>query len=120
MRDHTNLKVFQLADSLALLVYLHTKRFPSDEKFGLTSQVRRAAVSIAANIVEGAARPSESDFARFLVIAYGSTRELEYELSLATRLGYLTQNGVTELNDLTSQTGRALRALIVTLQSRRR
>lgn len=120
MRDHSKLKVFQLADSLALLVYRHSKQFPADEKFGLTSQVRRAAVSIAANIVEGAARPSESDFARFLVIAYGSTRELEYELSIATRLGYLTPSGTAELNDRTSQTGRALRALIVRLQKQSR
>lgn len=119
MRDHSKLKVFQLADSLALLVYRQSKRFPAEEKFGLTSQVRRAAVSIAANIVEGAARPSESDFARFLVIAYGSTRELEYELSIATRLGYLTPSATAELNDLTSQTGRALRALILAIQKKR-
>jgi four helix bundle protein len=89
VRNHTKLKVFQLADSLALLVYDRTTRFPREERFGLRSQLRRAAVSVAANIVEGAARPSDADFARMLAIAYGSTRELEYELSLAARLHYL-------------------------------
>jgi len=118
MRDHHKLKVFQLADALALLVYQHTKNFPPDEKYGLTSQIRRAAVSIAANIVEGAARLGETEYIRFLGIAYASTRELEYELTIAARLGYLGQPSAAELQGLVSQTGRALRALIIALQKR--
>ena len=119
MRDHTKLKVFHLADKLALLVYQRTKSFPADERFALTSQVRRAAVSVAANIVEGAARPTQTDYARYLAIAYGSARELEYELSIASRLGYLTPVDAAELQDLVSQTGRALRGLVIAIQKER-
>ena len=90
MRDHTKLRAFEVADELVLLVYEHTREFPRSEQFGLTSQLRRAAVSIASNIVEGCARQSPGDYLRFLDMAYGSSRELEYQLSLARRLGYLT------------------------------
>jgi four helix bundle protein len=112
MRDHRKLEVFGLADSLALLVYKSTKQFPNEEKYGLTSQIRRASVSVAANIVEGSAKLSEADFVRMLVIAYGSACELGYELSLAARLGYLSDESNKELSDLTSRTCRALRSLI--------
>jgi four helix bundle protein len=112
MRDHTKLKVFQLADRLAILVYERTRRFPRDEHFGLRSQLRRAAVSAAANIVEGAARLSDADFARMLTIAYASTRELEYEASLAARLGLFSHKDAAEILDAASQTGKALRSLI--------
>lgn len=118
MRDHNKLKVFHLADRLALAVYAATRAFPTDERYGLTSQLRRAAVSIGANIVEAAARPSRADYARLLAIAYGSTRELEYELSIAKRLEYLAGRDASSLLDLASQTGRALRALILSLQTR--
>jgi four helix bundle protein len=110
MRDHRKLEVFGLADSLALSVYEATRRFPDDERYGLTSQLRRAAVSVGTNIVEGAARNTNADFLRFLAIAYGSACELEYELSLARRLGFLT--GADELAILASRTCRALRGLI--------
>jgi four helix bundle protein len=116
MRDHRRLEVFALADSLALSVYKCTKSFPNEEKYGLTSQLRRAAVSIAANIVEGAARFSDADFVRILGIAYGSACELEYELSVASRLGYLTESDCSELGDLSSRTCRALRGLIAAIR----
>lgn len=112
MRDHRRLKVFQLADRLALLVYERTRDFPSHERFGLSAQMRRAAVSTATNIVEGAARRSDADFSRFLIIAYGSAREVEYQASLANRLGYITPAATEEINAAASQTARALRALI--------
>ena len=67
-----------------------TEKFPSDEKFGLTSQIRRASVSIAANIAEGAARETDKDFLRFLSIAQGSASEVETELLIANRLEYLS------------------------------
>ena len=75
MRDHTKLRAFELADALVLNVYRATRGFPDDEKFGLTSQLRRAAISIASNIVEGAARSSLPEYVRFLEIAYGSAKE---------------------------------------------
>lgn len=90
MRDHRKLRAFQLADELALLVYRYTDEFPRHEHFGLRSQLRRSAVSTPSHIVEGCARHSEADYLRFLDMAYGSARELEYQLSLAHRLGYLS------------------------------
>ncbi|MGE0601565.1 MAG: four helix bundle protein [Dehalococcoidia bacterium] len=75
--------------SLALAVYAATQRFPADERFGLTQQIRRAAVSIGSNIAEGAGRDSDADFARFLQIAAGSTSEVEYQSLLARDLGYM-------------------------------
>ncbi|MBI3837967.1 MAG: four helix bundle protein [Planctomycetia bacterium] len=98
MRDHTKLRAFELADGLAVLVYQRTVGFPREEQFGLTAQMRRAAVSVAANIVEGCARESKGEYIRFLDIAYGSARELEYHASLATRLKYFTPKDSQDLN----------------------
>ena len=88
MRDPRKLRAFELADQFALLVYKHTMTFPREEQFGLTSQVRRAAVSIPSNIVEGCARATNADYLRFLDIAYGSSSEANYQISLAHRLGF--------------------------------
>jgi four helix bundle protein len=112
MRDHRRLEIFALADTLALRIYDATKKFPNDERYGLTSQIRRAAVSISTNIVEGAARSSDADFLRFLTMAYGSACELEYEISLASRLGYVPVECRKELREHASRTCRALRGLI--------
>ena len=98
MRDHTKLRVFEMADQLALNVYKSSQRFPRDELYGLKSQMRRAAVSVASNIVEGAARSGEADFLRFVEIAYGSARELQYQVSLVARLGYLSEDQGNQLN----------------------
>lgn len=117
MRNHKSLKVFDLADRLALSVYAQTKSFPPAERYGLCSQMRRAAVSVAANIVEGAARRTEREFSRMLEIAYGSARELEYEISVANRLGYLPDKNAHVLVNMVEQTGKALRALIVALET---
>lgn len=119
MRDHRKLEAFQLADSLAMLVYEATRSFPKDERFGLTSQLRRAAISIGANIAEGSARPSLTEYLRFLTIAFGSAREIEYELSIARRLGYLEETSATELEDATNRTCRALYGLIRALRTER-
>lgn len=115
MRDHRKLDAFVLADALVIKVYRMTRTFPDDERYGLTSQIRRAAVSIGANIVEGSARSSEADYVRFLTIAYGSACELEYELSIAGRLGYLTSD--SDVCVLASRTCRALRGLVNAFQS---
>ena len=112
MRDHTKLRAFELADALALLVYRETSGFPKHELFGLVSQMRRAAVSVPCNIVEGCARNTESEFLRFLEIAYGSSRELEYHISLAQRLGYLPDDSHAALNDACVETCKVLNGLI--------
>ena len=116
MRDHTKLKAFELADSLALAVYRHTRGFPADERFGLTSQLRRAAVSVPSNIVEGCARHSEADYLHFLDIAYASSREVEYQLSLAARLGYLEPGLHRELAARCVETSKVLAGLIRSLR----
>ena len=89
MRDHRQLRAFQLADELVLVVYKVTRSFPSDELYGLRSQIRRSAVSVPSNIVEGCTRDGEKEFVRFLDIAFGSLRELSYQLDLSRRLGFI-------------------------------
>ena len=86
VRDHSKLTAFQLADELAVLVYGETRSFPREELFALRAQMRRAAVSVASNIVEGCARRTQADYLHFLDVAFASLRELEYQISLARRL----------------------------------
>jgi four helix bundle protein len=89
MQDYRNLKVWQRAHGFALDVYRLTNQFPPDERFGLTSQIRRSAVSVPANIAEGSTRGSDPDFARFLIIAVGSATEQDYRLLLARDLEFI-------------------------------
>ena len=112
MRDHRKLTAFHLADRLAQEIYKHTTTFPGRESFGLVSQMRRAAVSVAANIVEGSARGTEKDYVRFLRYAFGSIRELGYYLELSRSLGYLSSSTAKELIKLQGRTAAALAALI--------
>ncbi|MEN8245005.1 MAG: four helix bundle protein [Thermodesulfobacteriota bacterium] len=96
MRNHTKLRAFELADELAVMIYRTTKNFPKEEVYGLTSQMRRAAVSVPSNIVEGCARESQAEYLRFLEIAFASLRELHYQFGLAKRLGYIDESDSSE------------------------
>jgi four helix bundle protein len=89
-RDHRKLRVFELADELAVEVYRATQGFPSEERYGLQSQIRRAAVSTVTNIVEGCARQSTRDYVHFLNMSFASASEARDLLDLSARLGYLT------------------------------
>ena len=118
MRDHTKLRAFHAADELAVLVYRVTRSFPKEEQFALTSQMRRAAVSIPSNIVEGCARPTETDYVRFLGMSFASLRELQYQGSLADRLGYFKpQAAYQSFDDHCTQVSKILAALIRSLRS---
>ncbi len=116
MRDHTKLRAFELADDVAIAVYQSTRTFPTDERFGLTSQMRRAAVSVAFNIVEGSARHSQRDYIRSLDMACGSARELQYRVSLAHRLGYLDKQARQTLSAASEETSKVLNGLIRSLR----
>jgi len=117
MRDHTKLRAFELADEVAILVYRVTGGFPKEELFGLTSQMRRAAVSVPSNIVEGCARESEADYLRFLNIAFGSLRELHYQLNLSKRLGFLCAQDSALIEPKIEETEKILNGLIRALRN---
>src|SRR3989338_7045752 len=89
MRDYRKIKAWEAAYQLTIRVYEATKRFPKDEMYGLTSQMRRAAVSIPANIAEGSGRSSHKEYLHFLFIARASARELEYYVHLSFKLEYI-------------------------------
>ena len=116
MRDHTKLRAFELADYPALNVYRATRSFPKQELFGLSSQMRLAAVPVASNIVDGCARYSEAEYLRFLEMAFGSAREVEYQTTLACRLEYLNDSDYKELNNLCVETAKVLGALMQSLR----
>ncbi len=116
MRDHTKLRAFELADEVAMLVYRATAGFPKEELFGLSSQIRRAAVSVPSNIVEGCARDSEADYLRFLNIAFGSLRELHYQVNLSKRLGFLSNEDLSLIEPRVIETEKVLNGLIRALR----
>ena len=94
---YKNLEVWRLAHSFALEVYRATKSFPKNEEFDLTAQIRRAAVSVPANIVEGYSRRGDKQLARFIDIALGSLAETRYLLSLSHDLGYLSEAKLSDI-----------------------
>jgi len=120
MRDHTKLRAFELADEVAILTYRETRNFPKDEMHGLTSQMRRSAVSVPSNIVEGCARESQTEFLRFLEIAFASLRELRYQFGLAKRLGYFDENSFTCYDSKLLETEKVLGSLIRSFRSSKR
>jgi four helix bundle protein len=111
MRPHQNLAAWLKALDLITDVYKGTERFPKEERYGLTSQIRRAAVSIPANIAEGAGRHSKKEFAHFLSNSQGSASELETELVIAHRLGYLDETTFARLIAQLERIGRLITGL---------
>ncbi len=110
-RSYKDLIVWQKAVELVTDVYRLTKNFPVDEKFALTSQVQRAAVSIPANIAEGNGRGTRKDYGHFLHIAHGSAAELETLLLIARKLAYCDENQCSTIDARLGEIGRMLRAL---------
>ncbi|MBH0178791.1 MAG: four helix bundle protein [Nitrospira sp.] len=117
MRDHRKLRAFEMADEVALLVYQITAGFPREEMYGLTSQIRRAAVSVPSNIVEGCARDSQADYLRFLHMAFGSLRELHYQLDLSKRLEFLGSQDWSLIESQLVETEKVLNGLIRALRN---
>lgn len=112
MQPFRKLVVWQIAHELALKLYKITRVFPADERYGLTSQFRRSAASICANLAEGCGRQTRRDFARFAYIALGSASELEYHLLMAADLGILTADSYLPLERSVTQVKRMLTGLI--------
>ncbi len=116
MQDFRKLKVWEKAHALTLAIYDATRRFPANEKFGMTSQLRRSCASIPANLAEGSARGGDRDFARFVNVAGSSTSETEYHLLLARDLNYLDEHSYNQLNVQLSEVRRMLTAFERTLR----
>lgn len=117
MQDFRKLKVWQKAHAATLSIYMATEKFPAGERYGLTSQMRRAASSIAANIAEGCGRSSDADFGRFLYHAMGSASELEYFLLLARDLKFLDKASHERITVDTQEMKRMLASLIARLKA---
>ena len=119
IESYKDLDVWQVAMTLAQESYLLTTPFPKDEMYGMAAQIRRAAVSIPANIAEGYGRDQTGSFVQFLRIAQGSARELETHLILAERIRLVDQQAVTPLQELCERVSKMLRSLIRSLEARR-
>lgn len=111
MRDFTKYGIWREAISLSVDIYKLTRRFPSEEKYGLTSQIRRASVSISSNIAEGCSRSSEKEFSRFIEISIGSLFEVKSQLFLAVELEFLDKNVFDSLNVNIDKLGKQLNSL---------
>ena len=112
------LEVWQKAIEMTDCVYALTRTFPADERFGLTSQMRRASVSVASNIAEGSGRGSHPDFARFVEISYSSLMELLTQSRIANRQGFLAQTNYDDLYRRSEEIARMLSGLRASLNSR--
>jgi four helix bundle protein len=117
VQDFRNLKVWWRSHELTLDIYKQTRVWPKEELFGLTSQTRRAAASIPANIAEGCGRNTDADFARFLQMSMGSASELEYHVLLAFDLGYINETIYQRLADETVQLKQMLSAFLLKLRA---
>ena len=117
MRDFTKYEVWNDAIEIARMIYLVSEQFPSEEKFGLISQIRRSAISISSNIAEGCSRSSEKDFKRFIEISLGSAFELRSQLIISNKLGYFKENQESEIYALLDKISKQLNSLITKLRA---
>ncbi len=115
-KDYTKLKVWELADRLAVMIYKLTRSFPKSELFGLTSQMRRSAVSVPGNIAEGSGRKYQKEFLQFLYIFFSSLKELSYYIHLSKNLDYFKDEDYKRVYSVTEETGKALRGLITKIE----
>ena len=118
IRSYRDFEVWQLSMDLSERCYRETARFPKDEMYGLTSQIRRASVSIPANIAEGYGRETTGSFVQFLRVSQGSLKELETLIMLASRVGHLASEVSTSLQETCERVSKMLRNLIRSLQAR--
>jgi four helix bundle protein len=118
LKNYKELNVWQKSYKLCLDVYRITAGFPKEEKFGLTSQVRRSAVSVPSNIAEGYGRKTTADYVRYLYIAYGSNCELETQMMLSRDLEYIGNTAIKEYIDEINEVERMLKALIKSLEDK--
>jgi four helix bundle protein len=117
IQSHRDLIAWQLAYSLGLTIYRASKHFPKDELYGLTSQIRRAVVSIASNIAEGYGRNSKQDYVRFLNMARGSLYEVDTQLSFAKDFQYMDHSTFEGIQGQLDEAGRVLTGLIRSLKT---
>ena len=116
MASYRELKVWQRAMELVVLVYELTKKFPKDELYGLVSQIRRSVISLPSNITEGQGRQSSKDFKQFLSIARASLNELETQIEIANRLNYIDKFESDRISEITTEVGKMINGLRSSLQ----
>lgn len=118
MHNYKELKLWQKSVDLAVKIYEITRAFPKEEIYGLTSQIRRSAISVSSNIAEGAGRNSSKDFNNFLGIAYGSSSELETQLIIANKINFLDAPTLqllqNEINEIQKMNGALKKSLLQT------
>ena len=117
IKSHKDLIVWQKSVQLSLIIYNLTADFPAREIYALSSQMRRAVVSIPSNIAEGKSRGTRKDFAHFLHMAYGSSAELETQLLIAKQLNFCVNEKFNETNSLLSEVSKMLRVMIEKLET---
>lgn len=118
IKSYRDLIAWQLAVELSLLAYQITQELPDAERFGLTSQIRRASVSVASNVAEGYGRGTTSDYQRFLRMARGSLYEVETQMVIAARLGYLRRDRFAEYETKSNECSRVLAGLLKSIEAR--
>lgn len=118
LKNYKELKVWQKAYEICIGIYKVTKNFPNEEKYGLTSQIRRASVSVPSNIADGYGRKTTSEYIQALYIAYGSLCELETQILLSGDLGYITNENLNKLHKNIEENKRMLKALIKSLENK--